>query len=331
MDSKNGKVPLISLRDFDRRRDEIAKEILSAAENVGFFSLCDQEEPTLQDIEQQFRMSQKFFDLPDSEKAKVALEKEFNRGWEKQSEKRIHVEFPDYKETLSLQLQTSDSTWPKLEGFQQQSYDFGMKVHRLSVKILAIFSEALGFDADYLVQEHDTAHKDSLSRMRLLNYPDITGTDLPPDYWRAATHTDYGVLTMLFQRTGEEGLEVCPGRLAHNSFEKSSEDWTSVPATTGHIVVNIGDMLMAWSDDRFKSNFHRVRAPRRGENQKRRMSIAYFNQAHKSAVIQGKLQKYAHQTAQEYIDSRTFLAFKAYQEKGKEGSTSLPATKALAT
>lgn len=41
-----------------------------------------------------------------------------------------------------------------------------------------------------------------------------------------------------------------------------------------------GDMLMRWSDDRLKSNFHRVRVPKAGEYQGPRYSIAYFNQVY---------------------------------------------------
>ncbi len=42
--------------------------------------------------------------------------------------------------------------------------------------------------------------------------------------------------------------------------------------------VNIGDALMRWSDDKLKSNYHRVRMPVPGEDQGSRYSIAYFNQ-----------------------------------------------------
>ncbi len=61
----------------------------------------------------------------------------------------------------------------------------------------------------------------------------------------------------------------------------------------GAITVNIGDMLMQWSDDRLKSTFHRVRMPRPGEYQGPRYSIGFFNQANKSSVIQGPKKKYA--------------------------------------
>ena len=73
-------------------------------------------------------------------------------------------------------------------------------------------------------------------------------------------HTDFDTLTMLFQRVGQGGLEVCPGREATSEFG-SADAWYPVPPVEDAITVNIGDMLMAWSDGRLKSNLHRVKAP----------------------------------------------------------------------
>ena len=50
--------------------------------------------------------------------------------------------------------------------------------------------------------------------------------------------------------------------------------------------VNIGDALMRWSDDKLKSNYHRVRMPIRGEDQGSRYSIAYFNQVSALRTLQ---------------------------------------------
>lgn len=78
-----------------------------------------------------------------------------------------------------------------------------------------------------------------MSQLRLIHYPaaeDAAGT------WRAGTHTDIGCLTLLFQRDGEDGLEICPGRESHTSFAMG-DTFSPLPAKTGPIVVNIGDML----------------------------------------------------------------------------------------
>lgn len=151
---------------------------------------------------------------------------------------------------------------------------FMSQTHALSQSILRFFAEALGFAADHFARSHRVDLPCAQNTLRLLHYHDISGTAFPPEYWRAGAHTDFDCLTLLYQRTGEAGLEVCPGREAHTSFAHG-DAWTPVEPVTGEIVCNIGDMLMAWSDDRFKSLFHRVRCPKVGENQKERFSVAY--------------------------------------------------------
>jgi isopenicillin N synthase-like dioxygenase len=180
----------------------------------------------------------------------------------------------------SIQLQyhrRNDNSWPADEALLAEDKAtlcrFMEKTHALSQEILSIFAEALGFPSDYFAKAHQVTLPDAQSTLRLLHYHDITGTQYPASYWRAGAHTDFDCMTMLFQRTGEDGLEVCPGREAHTSFARG-DAWTPIEPVTGEIVCNIGDMLMAWSDDRFKSLFHRVRCPKVGENQRDRYSIA---------------------------------------------------------
>jgi isopenicillin N synthase-like dioxygenase len=47
---------------------------------------------------------------------------------------------------------------------------------------------------------------------------------------------------------------------------------------------------VAWSDDRLKANFHRVRAKEVGKSPDR-YSIAYFNTGRKNFVLQGPMKK----------------------------------------
>ncbi|KAG8424710.1 hypothetical protein J3458_001482 [Metarhizium acridum] len=108
-----------------------------------------------------------------------------------------------------------------------------------------------------------------------------------------------GCLTLLFQREKEDGLEVCTGRESYTGFDMG-DSFTPIRARTGPIVVNIGDMLMAWSDDRLKSNFHRVRAKENGHSPPR-YSIAYFNQARRDLTVQGPRKKYPPVTVDEYF------------------------------
>lgn len=107
----------------------------------------------------------------------------------------------------------------------------------LTVRCFAI---ALGFPEHYFTEAMDTTQEDSLSQLRLLHYPPSANN--PEGTWRAGLHTDVGCLTLLFQRDGEDGLEVCPGRQSADSTDRG-ETFFPVPAETGPIVVNIGDML----------------------------------------------------------------------------------------
>lgn len=89
---------------------------------------------------------------------------------------------------------------------------------------------------------------------------------------RAAAHTDFGAMTLLFQRPSQPGLEI----------KSPSSTWAPVavypPGTEDDavppIVVNIGDLLSYWTAGVLKSTMHRVCLPRK--NKEDRYSIAFF-------------------------------------------------------
>ena len=67
--------------DFESRKEEITKELVEAAETAGFFTLVDHG-ITIDEIEAQFALSKKFFDLPQEVKAKIPHDIKTNNGWE---------------------------------------------------------------------------------------------------------------------------------------------------------------------------------------------------------------------------------------------------------
>jgi isopenicillin N synthase-like dioxygenase len=76
-----------------------------------------------------------------------------------------------------------------------------------------------------------------------------------------APHTDYGCITLLWQdEVG--GLEVMTRAGA----------WVSATPIPGTLVVNIGDLLQRWSNERYFSNQHRVT----NRSGRERLSIATF-------------------------------------------------------
>lgn len=319
-------VPQISLRDYSSRIDEITRELVAASENVGFFSITDHDIPK-DEIEAMFDASRRFFDLPDEIKATVPWSAR-NVGWEKNSQIRPSTGQPDTKESYQLQFgENMDGVWitdEQMAGFKfkETSLGFMHHVQGVSEKLMRCFARGLGFPDDYFIRYHDVTRTNSQTTMRLLHYfalpePDPNDKDRPV-YHRAGAHADWGFLTLLFQKDGESGLEICPGREVVTDFGIGDE-WTPVKPKTGDIVCNIGDLLMSWSDDRFKSTFHRVKAPsEEGDYFGERYSIAFFNQPCKDAIIQGPKKKYPVVTGEEFTTRAMQRNFSALQEKQRE-------------
>ncbi|KAK3938125.1 oxoglutarate/iron-dependent oxygenase [Diplogelasinospora grovesii] len=322
-------IPKISLKDFAVRVDEITTQLCDAAENVGFFAIVDHGIAT-SEIDTMFATSEAFFSLPEDIKGLVPWNSN-NVGWENKSQIRPSTGAPDMKESYQLQFGDNmrsgggpfktDSMWlsdEHLPGFQSTCLDFMHRLQALSKLLMVCFARGLGFPDDYFIRLHDADRPDSQTVLRLLHYyPTPTPTDSKVHH-RAGAHTDWGFLTLLFQRPGQPGLEICPGKEANSEFALD-DPWTRVefdgPDT---IICNIGDLLMSWSDDRFKSTFHRVKAPcEPGDYFGEWYSIAFFNQPCKDAVIQGPRKKYPSITGEQFIQRAMQTHFAALQEKLK--------------
>ena len=106
-----------------------------------------------------------------------------------------------------------------------------------------------------------------MSALRLLNYPDLEEKEKPlKGQLRAGAHTDYGALTIL--RSGGPGLQV----------KKDGEvsEWVDVPLLENAFIVNLGDLMQRWTNDRWKSTLHRVILPPKDGRKHPRQSIAFF-------------------------------------------------------
>merc|ERR1712227_597844 len=119
------------------------------------------------------------------------------------------------------------------------------------------------------------------STFRLLHYPPISNpAEYADNVWRSGAHTDFGSLTLVFQRPGEAGLECAANPLSRHDDDDDDGAirYTRVDPEPGTIACNIGDMMMKLSDDRLLSNLHRVRMPAPGVAPSSRFSMAFFLQ-----------------------------------------------------
>lgn len=150
--------------------------------------------------------------------------------------------------------------------------------HNLCLKLLTLFGLGLHVNPPtWFTSRHSRSLGPSGSTLRFLYYPSIApdvGYDPEIDI-RAGAHSDYGSVTLLFQRSEEPGLEILT----------SVGSWSPVPVyppgtendPSPPILVNIGDLFSYWTNGLLKSTVHRVVFPkesRRGGED--RYSIAYF-------------------------------------------------------
>jgi isopenicillin N synthase-like dioxygenase len=253
-------LPLIDVRGLetrDRNRlREIADEIGQAAREIGFFRIIGHG-IDLGLVECTYQMAERFFALPDREKRRYYIGLSTNhRGYVPFTEKgdypdeinRSYEAFdlgvdlpqndPDY---LAGNRLLGPNVWPDIVGFRQTVSDYYEQISALGRLITSILELHLDLTPGAM-----TGHMTKpISQLRLLHYVRQS------DKTKAASvnmgaHTDYECLTLLHTRNA--GLQVMTpkGR------------WIDVPVDPRVYVVNIGDMLEAWTNGKLRSTPHRV-------------------------------------------------------------------------
>ncbi|KXO81285.1 2OG-Fe(II) oxygenase [Acinetobacter venetianus] len=298
-------VRVIDLSDFEQRKYDIADQLWSAATDIGFFQVSNHG-IDLDQIKNAFEMTENFFNLPEHIKAQYPLNR--NAGWESKAQIRPSTSTPDQKESYQITRPRMAGLYPseqELPTFKTTMLEFEKSCWQVGMKILSCFAYKLGFADNFFALAHDPDQETYQSTLRMLHYyaidPAINKDQL--GLWRAGAHTDFDCLTLLFQRKGQGGLQVCPGK------DMEQQQWTSIEPRDDVITCNIGDMLMRWSDDQLPSNFHRVKNPEAHEYQGARYSLAFFCQANEDVVIESPNKKYPVITAKEYLKQRISANF----------------------
>ena len=147
-----------------------------------------------------------------------------------------------------------------------------------------IYQQPMQIQEDFFTTRHDPSIGSTGSILRYLYYPSIfspsTAAYKHDKDVRAGAHSDYGSITLLFQRPGQPGLEILT----------PEGSWAPVPIVPGPtaeaegypfppILVNIGDLLSYWTDGLLKSTVHRVVFPlaeQRSPNPQDRYTLVYF-------------------------------------------------------
>jgi isopenicillin N synthase-like dioxygenase len=273
----------------------VSTVIDDACHRVGFFQIVGHGLDA--DVEAAaWEAARAFFRLPVDDKLTVSIPPGDAYGYGPYGVERLAASLgeatpPDLKETFSVgpddatcdagaaadpaaAFVFSRTPWPvSLPGLEIALRAYYDALAALVGRLMGLMALGLGLDRDHFVPYIDR----HTSALRALHYPDLAGVEPEPGQLRAGAHSDYGTLTLL--RQSGPGLQVIgPGG-----------EWVDVPVVDGAYVVNIGDALERWTNDRWRSTVHRVVMPRsvpRDGAGGDRQSMAFFHNANWDAVVE---------------------------------------------
>ncbi|GAA6032643.1 hypothetical protein JCM8097_004858 [Rhodosporidiobolus ruineniae] len=277
--TSGGAISVVDVSQLDDAKG-LANAIQDALGSTGFLFIVGH--GLEKQAEEMFRLSEDFFNNEtEAEKARCAYVD--NRGYTKVSQEVLDPTkpAPDLKEGFNAGViergdppvlhQPLPAILAKhaaaLAEFQHGCFSFCQR-------LLEAFAIALELDPTFFTSQH-THDASTVSILRFLHYPSVpAGSQVDPN--RAGAHSDYGSLTLLFQRAaGGEGLQILPP-----DEPLEGGNWRNTGMVDDAVLVNIGDAIELWSGARFKSTLHRVRLPSPipPEGIPERYSMAWFNQ-----------------------------------------------------
>ncbi len=278
-------IPVIDFAPFrngsENSKRQVAQAIGEACRHTGFFYIVNhgiQETRIDSLIHQTFR----FFHQPLEEKLKLDIDSvQRHRGYVPQGGLYADVSAePDVQEgyEVSLELPGNDpdylagnimlgpNVWPdNLPGFRNAIYAYYESILGLARMLLTTFEMTLGLEEGWFDDKTDKP----MGQLRLIYYPPQDGP-IDPRRIGIGAHTDYECFTLLLQD------EVGGLQVGHRNGE-----WIQATPIPGSIVVNIGDMLMRWTNGEFVSTPHRVI----NQSGRERVSFPFFFGANHDCVV----------------------------------------------
>ncbi len=281
-------IPIIDLRPYfvgtEADKAALARQVGRALEEIGFLVVSNH--GLSEDlIDRAFAAGREFFDLPVAEKGRLApTDPATPRGYTAFRSKNLartlgHVTPPDLREQFYIGPLEPEperyraypgadrfygaNIWPaRPTDYRAVFGALYRAMEALAVSLMGLFALALDLPETFFDDQIDH----HFSALACNHYPDPP-TDVAPEQIRAGGHTDFGSLTILAIDGAPGGREV----------DMPGAGWRAVAPPPRCLVVNIGDMMARWTNDRWRSTLHRVvNPPAAAWRGSRRQSIAYF-------------------------------------------------------
>lgn len=290
-------VPTIDLTPFRlggaAERLAVARQVGRACEEIGFLLVGGHGVPDPV-IDGTYATAKAFFDLPVEDKAAIRRPSPtIGRGWVGMAHQALAASIgkatpPDLQENITFgppaggtgpyweegwgASHFAANLWPdRPPGFAATVTAYYRAMDGLAATLMQAFALALDLPEDHFAPFIDR----HISAMRFINYPDQP--DAPAEgQLRAGAHSDYGSLTIVRVEDAPGGLQV----------RDAAGAWRDVAYRPGALVVNIGDLMAQWTNDRWVSTLHRVvNPPRDRALGSRRISLVFFHQPNYDAEI----------------------------------------------
>lgn len=275
-------IPVLNFQDFlGDNKQRFVDDVGQACRQTGFMLLAGHGVDRAL-IDRVFTCAEEFFALDLAEKNRLSIaNSKHDRGYAAIGSEKLDETsgLIDQKEAFNvgadltpddLRVQTGMpyrgvNQWPAgKEEFRETLMEYYDAMEALAVELHRAIALDLGLEETHFHPYLD----DPIAILRMLRYPASRGVDGDIG---AGAHSDYGSITLLMT-DGTAGLQVKP---------RGSDAWVDVPHVENAFVVNLGDLLMRWTNDVFVSTPHRVIPPAR-----ERYSLAFFFQPNPEVVVE---------------------------------------------
>jgi isopenicillin N synthase-like dioxygenase len=244
--------------------EDVAAELRVALETIGFFYLAGHG-VSQELLDRVFAETRRFHALPLEEKMKLRLNRSNNGYMPLRGHAQRHTTLnkmppkpnenesffakrerdPNDPDVIAGKDLRDPNQWPdNLPGFKETVLEYQDLMRRLVHRLLPVYARALDLPAEYFAPFF---HQGGEVTVRMIHYPPATPEQVAENVFGTAAHTDRNMLTILAQGD-TPGLQIM----------RSDGTWIPAPILPGAFVVNSGDTLRRWSNDRFLSTPHRV-------------------------------------------------------------------------
>jgi isopenicillin N synthase-like dioxygenase len=279
-------IPVIDIAPFrsGENRGSVAIAVAAACEQIGFLIIAGHGVGRGL-LDRAFAVSRDFFDLPVEEKLRYRPSGEVApRGYAAMASKGLAATLGTaapkvLREQFMLCTLTpmppalaeldgangcyAPNVWPdRPASYRAVFTDLYRALENLAATLMRIFALGLDLPENYFDDKIDH----HFSVLGSNHYPPLTEPPLPGQL-RTGAHTDFGSLTILCPTAGPGGLQV----------HRTDGAWIDVQRVPDTFIVNLGDTMARWTNDRWKSTLHRVaNPPDDAAAMSRRQSIAFF-------------------------------------------------------